>query len=95
MPTMSKESRDLMVEIRRKAEREAPGVGRLEVSKKDLLAMLGFKEKESDLTITGVAWRGQTLFVDLVSTKIHWQGGVIVSTDPIQTDTQERGEAED
>jgi len=92
MAKMGQRERDLMVEESRAGERTQPGAGRMTIPKDDFLKMLGLK---GEFAVTGVSYRQQTLYVDLVSSQIHWQGGAIVQTDPVLTDTQERGEAED
>ena len=92
--TMSKQSRELMVETYETERRKQPGVGRFSVSKDDLLAALGFKNGD-EFNITGVSWRQDALHIDLVSHDIHWQGGAIVSVYPVTTDAQANGTAED
>ena len=87
------EARKAMVEQSKAAERAAPGVGKLTVPEQKLLEILGFAGN-ADIQITGLSWSEKALHIDLVGQAIHWQGGDIVSTDPVTTDTQAAGLAE-
>jgi len=90
---LTKEQREEIITKAQVEERAQPGSGRFKVSEVELLKSLGF-DLIDDIAITGVRWIRGVLSIDLKGHAIHWQGGEIVNTNPIRTDTQENDNAE-
>ena len=89
---LSREQRDQLIGEARAEERSRPGEGRLTVSRDELLQLLGLPK---DIEVTGVAWtRAKGLAIGLRGHQIHWQGGEIVSTNPIVSESQRDGTIE-